>query len=160
MPNEEIDTTDLESLEKYRSYTRYLRKAQEADNQDVWWKTYRKYVEKEDPEHGVERVDIGLPHCRPSRTKEVRERRQIVKANKKNADLERAMRLRTFRIPLDRVEDTWRKTSGPYHIQRLADHYGIFRDLFPKAYFIPAVSLKVTYGQDGPQVHYGNLLTY
>lgn len=52
MPNEEIDVRNLESLEKYRSYTRYLRKAQEADNRPVWWKTYRSYVEKADPEHG------------------------------------------------------------------------------------------------------------
>lgn len=52
MPNEEIDAGNLESLEKYCSYTRYLREAKEADNRPVWWKTYRSYVEKADPEHG------------------------------------------------------------------------------------------------------------
>lgn len=52
MPNEEIDVGNLESLEKYCSYTRYLRNAKEADNRPVWWKTYRSYVEKADPEHG------------------------------------------------------------------------------------------------------------
>lgn len=52
MPNEEIDDANLESLEKYRSYTRYLRQAEEAKNKRVWWKTYRGYVEKADPEHG------------------------------------------------------------------------------------------------------------
>uniref|UniRef100_UPI003AAD74A1 large ribosomal subunit protein mL38 isoform X2 n=1 Tax=Centroberyx gerrardi TaxID=166262 RepID=UPI003AAD74A1 len=158
MPNEDIDHENLESLEKYRSYTRYFRQAEEAKNKAVWWNTYRKHVEKRDPEH--ERVDIGLPHCRPYRIKEARERKQVVKENKKNVELERASRLRTFKIPLDRVQETWEKSSGPFHVQRLADHYGVFRDLFPMAYFLPHVSLRVSYGQDNSgQVHYGNRLT-
>ena len=52
MPNELIDSENLESLEKYRSYTRYLKKAEEEKNASVWWKTYRKHVEDRDPEHG------------------------------------------------------------------------------------------------------------
>lgn len=47
MPNEEIDSSRLDSLEKYRSYTRYVRAAEEADRTDVWWKTYRKYRDEE-----------------------------------------------------------------------------------------------------------------
>lgn len=160
MPNEEINVENLESLEKYRSYTRYLRQAEEAKKKPVWWKTYRGYVEKADPEHGAERVDIGLPRYRPSRTKQARERKKVVKENKKNVELERAARLRTFRIPLDRVQEVWEQTSGPFHIKRLADHYGVFTHLFPRAYFLPQVSLRISYGQDGGgQVHYGNRLT-
>ncbi|XP_070783105.1 large ribosomal subunit protein mL38 isoform X2 [Enoplosus armatus] len=159
MPNEEIDVEKLESLEKYRSYTRYFRQAEEARNKAAWWKTYRSYVEKADPEH-AERVDIGLPYYRPGRTNEVRERRRVMKDNKKNVELERASRLRTFKIPLDRVQETWEKSSGPFHIKRLADHYGVFRDLFPMAYFLPQVSLHICYSQEnGGQVHYGNRLT-
>lgn len=52
MPNEEIDVKNLASVEKYRSYNRYFRQAAEARNKDVWWKTYRSYVENSDPEHG------------------------------------------------------------------------------------------------------------
>lgn len=52
MPNEQLDGSNLESLEKYRSYNRYFRQAQEVNNKPVWWHTYRKYVEKEDPQHG------------------------------------------------------------------------------------------------------------
>lgn len=52
MPNDEIDVKNLESLEKYRSYTPYLRQAEEAKRRQVWWKTYRGYVEKADPAHG------------------------------------------------------------------------------------------------------------
>ncbi|KAK2820923.1 hypothetical protein Q5P01_023882 [Channa striata] len=160
LPNEEIDVQTLESLEKYRSYTRYLRQAEEAKNKPVWWKTYRSYVEKADPLHGAERVDIGLPYYRCSRSKEVRERKAVIQNNKKNVELERACRLRTFKIPLDQVQETWEKGSGPLHIRRLADHYGIFRDLFPKAHFVPQVSLRIFYCQDSSsQVHYGNRLT-
>lgn len=52
MPNEEIDVSNYEGMEKYRSYIRYLKEAQEAKNKPVWWKTYRKYVESADPNHG------------------------------------------------------------------------------------------------------------
>ncbi|XP_007560969.1 large ribosomal subunit protein mL38 [Poecilia formosa] len=160
MPNDDIDTSNLESLEKYRSYNRYFRQAEEAKNKRMWWKTYRSYVEKADPEHGAERVDIGLPYCRPSRTKEVKERRQVMRENNRNVELERASRLRTLKISLDRVQETWEKTSGPLHIKKLADHYGVFRDLFPMAYFRPQVTLRISYSQDSDrQVHYGNQLT-
>ncbi|XP_053197342.1 39S ribosomal protein L38, mitochondrial [Scomber japonicus] len=160
MPNEEIDVKNLKSLEKYRSYTRYLKQAEEAMNSPAWWKTYRSYVENADPEHGAEQIDIGLPYCRPRRTKEVRERRQVMKENKKNVELERSSRLRTFKIPLDRVQETWEKNSGPFHVKRLAEHYGVYKDLFPKAHFLPLVSLQISYSQDSSaQVHYGNRLT-
>ncbi|XP_022598508.1 39S ribosomal protein L38, mitochondrial [Seriola dumerili] len=161
MPNDVIDLKKLESVERYRSYTRYLRRAEEAKNQPAWWKTYRGYMEQADPDHGGEQVDIGLPRYRPRRTTEVRERRQVIKANKKNAELERSTRLRTFKIPLDRVQETWEQSSAPFHIKRLAEHYGVFKDLFPQAYFLPQVLLRVNYGQDNNsgQVYYGNRLT-
>lgn len=64
------------------------------------------------------------------------------------------------RIPLDRVKAEWEKSNGPYHIQRLAEHYGIYKDLFPMAYFVPRVMLRVAYGDDSSAVvHYGNRLT-
>uniref|UniRef100_A0A8P4KJM2 Large ribosomal subunit protein mL38 n=1 Tax=Dicentrarchus labrax TaxID=13489 RepID=A0A8P4KJM2_DICLA len=161
MPNEEFDMKNLQSVERYRSYNRYFRQAEEMKNKPAWWKTYRGYVEKADPEHGEEnKVDIGLPYYRPCRLKEVRERRQVMKANKENADLERACRLRTFKIPLDVVQEVWKKNRGPLHIKKLADHYGVFRDLFPMAYFLPQVSLHICYGQDNSgTVHFGNRLT-
>ncbi|KAK1794226.1 hypothetical protein P4O66_011118, partial [Electrophorus voltai] len=165
MPNAGIDLENLESLEKYRSYTRYVQVAEKTNNKEVWWKTYRKYTETEH-DHGLkdeadfEPVNIGLPHCRPSRKVEVKERIRVTKQNKNNSDLERATRLRTFRIPLDRVKAEWEKTNGPHHIRRLAEHYGIYQDLFPMAYFVPRVMLRVAYGDDSSaMVHYGNHLS-
>ena len=52
MPNEDIDVNNLESLEKYRSYARYVRAAQEASKKPVWWKTYRQYLDAENPDKG------------------------------------------------------------------------------------------------------------
>ncbi|KAF5909073.1 39S ribosomal protein L38, mitochondrial, partial [Clarias magur] len=159
MPNEDIDWKNLDALEKYCSYTRYLRAAEEASNKDVWWNTYKKHTEQKSDED-FKPVDIGLPHCRPSRLKEVRERRKVLKENRKNPELERDSRLHTYRIPLDEVKQEWEKTNGPYHIRRLAEHYGIYRDLFPMAYFVPRVMLRVTYENDSnAMVHYGNHLT-
>uniref|UniRef100_A0A3B4BE53 Large ribosomal subunit protein mL38 n=1 Tax=Periophthalmus magnuspinnatus TaxID=409849 RepID=A0A3B4BE53_9GOBI len=140
LPNQDIDVKNLESLEKYHSYKRYFRQAQEAHNKPVWWHTYRKYVEKANPQ-----VDIGFPLEQPNRTKQVKERKQVMKENKKNMELERAARL-------------WEQTSGPHHIRRLAEHYGIYKDLFPNAFFLPIIPLKVHYGQNS-SVHYGNILT-
>ncbi|ROI82016.1 39S ribosomal protein L38, mitochondrial [Anabarilius grahami] len=153
MPNEDIDWTQLDSLEKYRSYTRYVRAAEEADRRDVWWKTWRKYREEETKE-GI------LPYQRPSRKTEVKERKKVMQENKKNPEMERDNRLRTFRISLDRVKTQWEKTNGPFHIQRLAEHYRIYQDLFPMAYFVPRVMLHVAYGDDSSAVvHFGNHLT-
>lgn len=66
MPNEDIDVSNYEGLEKYRSYTRYLKQAQEARNKTVWWKTYRYYLEKEDPNHG-KKCKLGC-HGQPLKT--------------------------------------------------------------------------------------------
>ncbi|KAJ8399741.1 hypothetical protein AAFF_G00408460 [Aldrovandia affinis] len=145
MPNEDVDFKNLDSLEKYRSYTRYLKTAEEANRKTTWWRTYRQYLEEQNGDNDVGLVDIGLPHRQPSRIKVARERRKLQKENKSNPELEKAMRLQTFRIPLER---------------RLARHYGIYRDLFPGAHFHPRVPLRVAYGDEASaQVHYGNHVT-
>ncbi|XP_061823209.1 large ribosomal subunit protein mL38 [Nerophis lumbriciformis] len=160
MPNDDIDVTNIDTVEKYRSYNRYFRHSEEVKGKPVWWKTYQEYLEKDDPEHGAEQVDIGLPRDSSSKSKVVRERKKIIKENKKNVDLERACRLRTLKISVDRVQERWENSSGCFHVKRLAEHYGVFRDLFPKAYFLPRVPLRVCYSQGtDSQVHYGNQLT-
>ncbi|XP_056626974.1 39S ribosomal protein L38, mitochondrial [Triplophysa dalaica] len=159
MPNEDIDSGQLDSLEKYRSYTRYVTAVEEADRKEVWWRTYRKHRE-EQTEEAVKPINIGLPYQRPSRKTEVRERKRLMMENKRNPELERADRLRDFRISVDKVKAEWEKSNGPYHIQRVAEHYGVYKDLFPMAYFVPRVMLRVTYGDNSDAVvHYGNHLT-
>ncbi|XP_035414827.1 39S ribosomal protein L38, mitochondrial isoform X1 [Cygnus atratus] len=181
MPNEEIDAGNLEALEKYRSFTRYFRQAEKEGRKARWWKTYRQYASPE-PE---QKTDISLPHG--ELLKEYKERKKILKQNHQNAEMERAARLRTglcpaaprpscslsqqllqrfslsaALIPLDEVRAEWEKTSGPFHRQRLAEYYGIFRDLFQKGTFTPWVSLRVEYSQEDEHlvpVYYGNMVT-
>lgn len=56
----------------------------------------------------------------------------------------------------------WERTCGPYHKQRLAEYYGLYRDLFHGATFVPRVPLHVTYavGEDDLMpVYHGNEVT-
>ncbi|KFQ22327.1 hypothetical protein N331_01598, partial [Merops nubicus] len=65
-------------------------------------------------------------------------------------------------IPLADVRAEWEKSSGPLHKQRVAQHCGIFRDLFKGATFIPWVALRVEYSQEDEDlvpVYYGNVVT-
>ncbi|KAF1484818.1 39S ribosomal protein L38, mitochondrial, partial [Eudyptula minor novaehollandiae] len=158
MPNEDIDVSNLEVLEKYRSFTRYFRLAEKESKKPRWWKTYRQHTSPQ-PEP---KTDISLPRDTLPRAKEIKERKKILRENRQNAEMERAARLRTALIPLDEVRAEWEKTSGPFHKQRVAEHCGIFRDLFKGATFTPWVTLRVEYSQEDEHlvpVYYGNVVT-
>lgn len=65
-------------------------------------------------------------------------------------------------IPLDAVRAEWERTSGPYHKKRLAEYYGLYRDLFHGATFVPRVPLHVAYAvgeEDLIPVYHGNEVT-
>lgn len=65
-------------------------------------------------------------------------------------------------VPLEAVRAEWERTSGPYHKQRLAEYYGLYRDLFRGANFVPWVPLHVAYAvgeEDLMPVYYGNEVT-
>lgn len=46
-------------------------------------------------------------------------------------------------IDLEKVDEDWTKSSGPYQIKDIANHYGIYEHLFGDAYFIPRVFLTI-----------------
>lgn len=46
-------------------------------------------------------------------------------------------------IDLDEVDREYRATTGQYDLRVIADHYGIFDDLFGLAYFVPRVALDI-----------------
>lgn len=131
-----------------------------------------------------------MPREKLSRAKEIQERKRILRENRQNAEMERAARLRTGQcpstslpapaalgvhllplhppslpavlIPLDDVRAEWERTSGPFHKQRVAEHCGVFRDLFKGATFTPWVALRVQYSQEDEHlvpVYYGNMVT-
>ncbi|XP_007536791.1 large ribosomal subunit protein mL38 [Erinaceus europaeus] len=160
MPNEDIDVSNLDKLEKYRSFSRYRRRAEEEARAPHWWRTYREYfLEKSDSK---DKIDIGLPPPKVNRTQQLLERKQILRELQSNAEVERAARLRTAQIPLEAVRAEWERTCGPYHKQRVAEYYGLYRDLFQGATFVPRVPLHVSYAvgeEDLMPVYYGNEVT-
>lgn len=117
------------------------------------------FREKTDPK---EKIDIGLPPPKVSRTQQLLERKQVIRNLRANVEEERAARLRTASVPLDAVRAEWERTCGPYHKQRLAEYYGLYRDLFHGATFVPRVPLHVAYavGEDDLiPVYCGNEVT-
>ncbi|KAM5216613.1 large ribosomal subunit protein mL38 [Hipposideros larvatus] len=158
MPNEDIDVSNLERLEKYRSFDRYRRRAEQEARAPHWWRTYQEHFgEKSDP-----RIDIGLPPPKVCRTQQLLERKRVLQELRGNVEEERAARLRTACIPLEAVRAEWERTCGPYHKQRLAEYYGLYRDLFHNATFVPRVPLHVAYavGEDDLMpVYHGNEVT-
>lgn len=137
MPNEDIDVSDLERLKKYRSFDRYRRRAEQEARKPHWWRTYREHFGEESGPK--DRVDIGLPPPKVSRTQQLLERKQALRELRANVEEERAARLQTARIPLEAVRAEWERTCGPYHKQRLAEYCGLYRDLFHGATFVPRV---------------------
>ncbi|XP_065503931.1 large ribosomal subunit protein mL38 isoform X1 [Caloenas nicobarica] len=108
------------------------------------------------------KTDISLPREKLLWAKEIKARKKILRENRQNAEMERAARLRTALIPLDEVRAEWEKSSGPFHKQRVAEHCGVFRDLFRGATFTPWVTLRVEYSQEDEHVvpvYYGNMVT-
>lgn len=64
-------------------------------------------------------------------------------------------------IPLDDVKDSWLSEWGPLHKRALAEHYGVYRDLFSDAFFVPVIDMKVLYDYDDEfvtPVHSGNVI--
>ncbi|XP_050070016.1 39S ribosomal protein L38, mitochondrial [Anopheles maculipalpis] len=106
-------------------------------------------------------VNIGFPYVKPSRSSQLSERLAHLKSQRNNATLERLSRERKLEVDLEQVRDDWLKTSGPFHVKRIAEHYGVFEHLFGRsAYFVPRIELNIQY-QMGELVHpvrYGNIL--
>nr|XP_023692655.1 39S ribosomal protein L38, mitochondrial isoform X1 [Paramormyrops kingsleyae] len=160
MPNDDVDLNDPEAQKRYDSFTRYLKVAEEAKNKKAWWRTYRQHLKEENRDEDAPLVNIGLASRRQSRKEQVKERNRVMRENRRNPELEKATRLLTFSIPLDRVKAEWERTAGPYHLHNVARHYAVYRDLFPGAYFLPRVMLRIAYGNSpGTHVHYGNHVT-
>uniref|UniRef100_A0AAG5DUV0 Large ribosomal subunit protein mL38 n=2 Tax=Anopheles atroparvus TaxID=41427 RepID=A0AAG5DUV0_ANOAO len=105
-------------------------------------------------------VNIGFPALKPSRSSQLFERLAQLKAQRNNPALERQSRERKLTVDLNQVREDWMKTSGPFHIKRVAEHYGVFNDLYGSAYFVPRVELKIHYKMDDVvhPVRFGNIL--
>lgn len=46
-------------------------------------------------------------------------------------------------IDLDQVEKDYAANNRCYDVRIIADHYGVYKDLFGDAYFVPRVQLNI-----------------
>lgn len=63
------------------------------------------------------------------------------------------------KIPLDEVQKDWWLESAAQKVPTLAEHYGLFNDLFGGNYFVPVVNMNISYDYDDQSVtpvYYGN----
>ncbi|CAG9763136.1 unnamed protein product [Ceutorhynchus assimilis] len=102
------------------------------------------------------KVDIGLPPVQVSRAQQVQERLDHLKQQRNDKELERLSRNRKLIVNLEESNKDWLATVGPQHLRKIAEHYGVFKDLFGDAYFYPQVPLNILY--DTNQVYYGNII--
>lgn len=105
-------------------------------------RTLEERLAKMAPSSGVP-VNIGFRHQPPQERAQLT---RLARQNQSNRELERAARSRTLHIPLDQVEEEWSRSHRPDHVQRLAEHYGVFGDLFGQgAFFAPVLPLHVEF---------------
>lgn len=91
------------------------------------------------------KVDIGYPVTKLNRRAATNIWASEIKSSKNNPELEKASRVRKLFVDLQKVRRDWLQTNGPFHIHRIAQHYGIYEDLYGDAYFMPTVPLDVSY---------------
>ncbi|XP_033223400.1 39S ribosomal protein L38, mitochondrial [Belonocnema kinseyi] len=108
-------------------------------------------------------VDIGLPLSQKSNKQMFSGWMNQVAKNREDPALEKKVRNREHLIDLEVAKEDWLKTAAPTQMRTIADHYGIFNDLYGEAYFHPVVPLTIDYNFGDPEllarVHRGNLIT-
>ncbi|XP_051864450.1 39S ribosomal protein L38, mitochondrial isoform X2 [Drosophila albomicans] len=113
-----------------------------------------------DPEV-VARINIGFPQLKPSRSAQLKERLEHLKAQRSSKELEQLARSNKLVIDLEKVQQAYVKTTGQHDLRLLADHYGIFEHLFGSAFFVPRVPLTIRYELDANNlspVYNGNVI--
>ncbi|XP_037937152.1 39S ribosomal protein L38, mitochondrial [Teleopsis dalmanni] len=113
-----------------------------------------------DPEI-IARINIGFPQLKAARSAQLKERLAVMKAHRKNSDLEKQARSRQLLIDLKQVEEDYNRANGQFDLRVIADHYGIFEHLYGYAYFIPRIPLKIQYDNSNgnfSQVYNGNII--
>ncbi|XP_059145544.1 large ribosomal subunit protein mL38-like [Physella acuta] len=101
-------------------------------------------------------INIGLPLRDNYQGKQLELTRQWMK---QKAPLELLALRRELNVDLEKVKEEWFKESMPTQVKKVAEHYGIFQDLFDGAHFYPVVPLDIWFDYDEEfitPVRYGN----
>lgn len=109
-----------------------------------------------------ERVDIGFKFSSQSVSRhELKKQQRIIQENKNNYDMAEKSRNGTLRIQYEDVRQEWKQTHAPMHVKDVADHYGVFKDLYEFGFFHPVVPMDVLYEYNAEYltpVYYGNII--
>nr|XP_037283517.1 39S ribosomal protein L38, mitochondrial-like [Rhipicephalus microplus] len=109
-----------------------------------------------------ERVNIGFKFTPPSISRqEWKKQKKLLQENKNNYELAEKSRAGTLKIQYDEARQEWKKTHAPKHVKEIADHYGVFRDLYEFGFFHPVIPLDILYEQNAEYfspVYYGNII--
>lgn len=117
-------------------------------------------LEREDPTLSF-KVDIGFRMSKVTRRTITNSWINEIIAIRRNSDLEKASRSRKLSIDLQQMRQDWLKTEGPFHIHRIAEHYGVYKHLYGDAYFMPIVPLDISYQLEDDKlirVYNGNVI--
>ncbi|CAF3728779.1 unnamed protein product [Adineta steineri] len=139
----------------YRNKTQFEVTHDEVYTKDMQYKTLEERRQEFDPEPiRVDKVNIGIlsPINNVSKA-EVRRRFKHYSIQRNRADLKKLHYDGALRIPLDEVHDDWLSSQEfSDNLHMIANHYGIFDDLFKHGHFIPRIPLHVNYPYNNDQV--------
>lgn len=98
-------------------------------------------------------INIGFPVSKLTRSERKKTRReQGQSVTSYLPQLEKSARDRTLVIPLDEVYEGYVSETQATHWKSLAEHYGLFCDLFDNANFYPVVNMDILFDYDGEYV--------
>lgn len=107
------------------------------------------------------KVDIGFSLPKLPRSEMMKQKLLIKEHMLAREKLSLAARTRTLKISLDEVKKEWKRHEGSKHIKNIAEHYGIYKDLFEYGYFMPYVIMDIAFDYDNDHetpVYYGNII--
>lgn len=91
------------------------------------------------------KVNIGFSVKKLSRSSQMSQWRKEIESHRHDPEWERRARELRLMISLDEVKNVWNQLDAPQHIKRIANHYGVFQDLFGDAYFYPVLPVTIEY---------------
>ncbi|XP_012224720.1 large ribosomal subunit protein mL38 [Linepithema humile] len=107
------------------------------------------------------KVDIGYPVTKVTRRTITSSWVSEITARRNDPKLEKASRTRTLLVDLEKAREDWLQSNGSFHTHRIADHYGVYKDLYGDAYFMPTVPLNINYELENDKlvkVYTGNVI--
>ncbi|RUS71199.1 hypothetical protein EGW08_021035 [Elysia chlorotica] len=105
--------------------------------------------------HGI---NIGFNHERKQTMEKVHNGKS---RRERKKQLEVAARHRKLHIDMDKMRVEWNTEFMPEHVCQIAEHYGIFHDMFDGAHFYPVAPLEVVYDcieKTVTPICYGNIV--